>query len=147
MPTLRPVNANLPDSPYNLLGGKEPVIALAQRFYDEMEEHEPALTATHRCTPEGKVSKESRDNFASFLVFWLGGPHDYLETQGHPRLRMRHAPVAIDSEMRDAWLRSMHRAMDAQGVEGPVRDFLDARFAHVANFLRNRPDSGETPAG
>jgi hemoglobin len=41
--------------------------------------------------------------------------------------------------MRDAWLRSMTRAMDARGVSGEVRTFLDARFADVANFLRNTP--------
>ena len=39
--------------------------------------------------------------------------------------------------MRDAWLRAMGRALDEQGVTGDVRGFLDARFAEVANFLRN----------
>jgi hemoglobin len=49
--------------------------------------------------------------------------------------------VAIDTQMRDAWLRSMRRALDACGVQGGLRGFLDQRFAEVADFLRNRPDA------
>ena len=41
--------------------------------------------------------------------------------------------------MRDAWLRSMKRAMDQRGIEGSVRAYLDQRFFEVADFLRNRP--------
>jgi hemoglobin len=33
----------------------------------------------------------------------------------------------------------MQRAMDARGVSGEVRTFLDEKFADVANFLRNVP--------
>ena len=50
---------------------------------------------------------------------------------------MRHGRVPVNDAMRDAWLRSMAAALDAEGVEGPVRAFLDERFAHVADFLRN----------
>ncbi len=124
-------------SPYDILGGTEPVLKLAERFYDNMEVYEPALTKTHRLTPEGKIDPVVRNNFGLFLVFWLGGPQDYLEQHGHPRLRMRHRHVAIDQAMSDAWVRSMTRAMDDCQISGSVREFLDGRFAHVANFLRN----------
>jgi hemoglobin len=127
-------------TPYEQLGGRQAVEALAEAFYDAMEAHEPELTATHRLTPEGRIHPEVRRRFGMFLVFWLGGPHDYLEQCGHPRLRMRHHKVAIGEAMRDAWLRSMTRAMDQRQVQGSVRDFLDQRFAHVANFLRNVPE-------
>jgi hemoglobin len=50
---------------------------------------------------------------------------------------MRHMRVAVTEAMRDAWLRSMQRAMNGRGVEGPVRTYLDGRFAEVAEFLRN----------
>jgi hemoglobin len=39
--------------------------------------------------------------------------------------------------MRDAWLRAMAAAMDAEQITGRVRAFLDSRFADVAGFLRN----------
>jgi hemoglobin len=128
-------------TPFELVGGPEAVRALAMRFYDEMEAHEPALTAIHRLDAPGRVSAASREAFAMFLAFWLGGPQDYLQTHGHPRLRMRHGHVPVDAAMRDAWLRSMTRAMDALGIAGEVRTFLDKRFADVADFLRNVPEA------
>ena len=126
-------------TPYAELGGREAVEALAQAFYDAMEREEAELTAQHRLTADGRIHPEVRERFALFLVGWLGGPQDYVAQHGHPRLRMRHAGVAVDERMRDAWLRSMQRALDARGVGGPLRSFLDQRFAEVADFMRNRP--------
>ncbi len=125
------------DTPFDTLGGEAEVIALAHAFYDAMEAHEPALTAAHRCVEPGRVHPEIRERFALFLVGWLGGPQHYTERHGHPRLRMRHDRVAIDEALRDAWLRSMQRALDARNIRGDMRGFLDARFAEVADFLRN----------
>ena len=125
------------DTPFVLMGGTDAVKHLVEAFYDAMEAHEPDLTALHRCDAPGKVSRESRDHFASFLVYWLGGPQTYLETRGHPRLRMRHARVVVDEVMRDAWVRCMGLAMDDAGVDGELRTFLDQRFLEVADFLRN----------
>ena len=124
-------------TPFQMLGGAERVRALVERFYDEMGEHEPELARLHACDANGRVDQGARDRFAMFLVGWLGGPQDYIATHGHPRLRMRHARVTVGTGFRDAWLRSMQRALDAQGVRGPVREFLDIRFAEVADFLRN----------
>ncbi len=127
------------DTPFARIGEAK-VRLIVERFYDAMSEHEPALAAAHRCDPEGKVDRGTRDRFGLFLIGWLGGPDDYVQQHGHPRLRMRHARVRVDSEMRDAWLRCMAIGLDAAGIEGDVRAFLDARFAEVADFLRNQPD-------
>ncbi|MFN3186841.1 MAG: group II truncated hemoglobin [Nannocystaceae bacterium] len=124
-------------TPYDLLGGRDAVLALANRFYDAMERDEPELTALHACKAPGRVTDATRERFGLFLVGWLGGEQDYMERFGHPRLRMRHRSVPITIAMRDAWLRAMSTAMDQSGVEGELRAFLDERFAHVANFLRN----------
>ena len=125
------------DPPLKRLGGPEGVTALVEAFYDAMERTEPQLTAVHQLDAPGQIALETRKNFGSFLVFWLGGPQDYLQTRGHPRLRMRHGHVVVDEAMRDAWLRSMQLAMDARAVTGPFRTYLDGRFAEVAEFLRN----------
>ena len=127
------------DTPFALLGGADRVRALVERFYDVMSEREPALARLHECTPDGSVARGPRDRFAMFLIGWLGGPQDYVAQHGHPRLRMRHARVAVDERMRDAWLRSMGRALDAQGVSGDLRAFLERRFGEVADFMRNQP--------
>ncbi|MBL8950258.1 MAG: group II truncated hemoglobin [Myxococcaceae bacterium] len=125
------------DTPYTRLGGSEAVRALAEAFYDAMDATEPALAKLHPLDEQGRVSRGSRDRFGMFLIGWLGGPQDYMATHGHPRLRMRHARVPVNEPMRDAWLRCMAAAMNARGVEGEVRSYLDARFAEVADFLRN----------
>ncbi len=124
-------------NPFEMLGGAERVRALVETFYDVMSEREPALARLHEVTPEGHVARGPRDRFALFLIGWLGGPQDYIEKHGHPRLRMRHGRVAVSIAMRDAWLRAMTAAMDQHGITGEVRAFLDQRFAEVADFMRN----------
>lgn len=123
-------------SPYEELG-HERVVELARRFYDAMDRDEPALARLHPLDAEGRVAAENRERFALFLVGWLGGPQDYIARHGHPRLRMRHGGVRVDVPMRDAWLRCMKTAMDELGIDGPLRAWLDQRFADVADFLRN----------
>ena len=124
-------------SPFELIGGSAKIAALVDTFYDVMSEREPALAKIHACDADGKVDRGSRDRFALFLIGWLGGPDTYVEQHGHPRLRMRHGRVAVNVEMRDAWLRAMQVAMDQHAISGEVRAFLDARFAEVADFMRN----------
>jgi len=124
-----------PDTtPFDLLG-HDASLALATRFYDHMDAHEPALVAVHRNDGEGKVAKVVRERFGAFLVEWLGGPPIYSTAHGHPRLRMRHGHVPIDVALRDAWLRCMTAALDHPTVPAEVRAYLDRRFAEVADFL------------
>lgn len=125
-------------TPFDDLGGEPAVRRLVERFYREMEAHEPKLTRLHLLDMDGRISAEFRERFALFLIGWLGGPQDYQQRHGHPRLRLRHSAVPIGVEMRDAWLRSMQRALDGEGVQGELRALLDARFAEVADFLRNQ---------
>jgi hemoglobin len=124
-------------TPFDDLGGADKVKALVETFYDVMSEREPALAKIHACDADGKVDRGSRDRFALFLIGWLGGPDDYVQQHGHPRLRMRHGRVQVNLAMRDAWLRAMQAAMDQHAITGDVRAFLDARFAEVADFMRN----------
>jgi hemoglobin len=126
------------DTPFERLGGEAPVRALVERFYDAMTELEPDLARLHPCDEQGRVSRESRDRFALFFIGWLGGPQDYIAQHGHPRLRMRHAQVPVDAAMVTAWMRCMRHALDASGVQGDVRAFLEARLGEVAEFMKNR---------
>ena len=127
----------LMNDPYQEVGGRENVQALVERFYDLMEQTEPALAALHEVDEQGRVSRRNRDRFASFLVGWLGGPDDYVRANGHPRLRLHHAKVPVDATMRDAWIRCMNAAMDQCQLPEGTRAFLRQRFAEVADFLRN----------
>jgi hemoglobin len=125
------------NSPYDQIGGREPVVRLAEHFYDLMEQSEPELTLLHERDDRGRISRRSRDRFASFLIGWFGGPDDYVRENGHPRLRMRHARVLVNVAMRDAWLRCMYTAMEDCGVAPDLQAFLRQRFFEVADFMRN----------
>jgi hemoglobin len=125
------------DMPFHRLGGLEGCRALAEAFYEAMDATEPELARLHELDEHGKVSRPMRERFGLFLAQWTGGPSTYQEQHGHPRLRMRHGHFPVGVSMRDAWLRCMAKALDARGVTGGVRRFLDERFAHVADFLRN----------
>ena len=73
-----------------------------------------------------------------FLIYRFGGPANYIDERGHPRLRMRHVPFAIDQRARDRWVMLMGRALaEAQLAAEPeavVRQFLEG----MASFMINR---------
>jgi hemoglobin len=74
-----------------------------------------------------------------FLLFRFGGSQRYLDERGHPRLRMRHAPYAIDQQARDAWMKHMTEALEQTVEDGDLRNRLREFLGQVADFLRNQP--------
>ena len=73
-----------------------------------------------------------------FLIQRFGGPMTYSESRGHPRLRMRHAPFAIDQRGRDRWVELMEAALAEvnlpEQANAPLRKF----FHDAATFMINR---------
>lgn len=125
------------NTPYEAIGGDEQVRALVDTFYDHMERESEFATIRNLHPPDLSTSREK---LYEFLCGWLGGPELYVTKYGHPRLRARHMPFSIGEAERDQWLACMQRAMDDCGIDGELRHFLDHRFAHVANFMRNREE-------
>ena len=82
----------------------------------------------------------SEERLAEFLLFRLGASTRYLETRGHPKLRMRHITFKIGLAERDRWLELMSAAMEETEVAPEAREFLDPFFAQVADFMRNQAD-------
>ena len=73
-----------------------------------------------------------------FLVGRFGGPTRYIDQRGHPRLRMRHAPYAIDQRARDRWVQLMTRALDETRLPAASDAVLRAFFDGTATFMMNR---------
>ncbi len=73
-----------------------------------------------------------------FLTFRFGGPQDYLQRRGHPQLRMRHAPFAINQAARDRWMKLMNTAIDECRFEDHVSTIARNFLSHVATFLINK---------
>lgn len=136
-----------PPTPYDLLGGAPGVRQLVTRFYDHMSE---LPEAGHVLGMHPTDLNSSREKLYEFLSGWLGGPQLYIEKHGHPRLRMRHLPFAIDDAARDAWLACMQRALDECVADSLLRDQLRGAFQRMASHLRNadvhrRPEDGGAP--
>ena len=74
-----------------------------------------------------------------FLVGRFGGPMRYVEQRGHPRLRMRHMPFAIDTRARRRWLILMTAALDEAQFPREVDEILRGFFVAVSEMMINRP--------
>ena len=122
---------------YERIGGEAVVRALVDRFYDLMDSLPEVQDIRQMHARDLRVSREK---LFMFLSGWLGGPQLYTEKYGHPRLRQRHLPFAIDSAARDQWMLCMRQAMEDVGIEEGLRKELDAAFLKTADFMRNKAD-------
>jgi hemoglobin len=125
----------LSESFYNLLGGEAGVRALVDRFYDAMDAR-PDVQPLRAMHPP--ALDESRDKLFWFLSGWLGGPPLYAQKKGHPRLRARHLPFAIDDSARDQWMVCMRVALNEAGLEAELRDKLEAGLTQLATHMVNQ---------
>lgn len=122
-------------TPYQLLGGEGVVRWLCDRFYDIMDA-DPAVQALRDMHPQDLAG--SRQKLFMFLSGWLGGPQLYMEAYGHPRLRMRHLPFAVDSQARDQWMQCMTQAVNELVAEDWLKTRLIEAFYNTADFMRNQ---------
>jgi hemoglobin len=74
----------------------------------------------------------------AFLIQRFGGPETYSQQRGHPRLRMRHAPFAIDQRARDRWVELMEQALPEVQLDARAVPLLRKFFHDAATFMINR---------
>jgi hemoglobin len=113
--------------------GEEGFARLVAGFYRQVP-GDPVLGAMY--PKEDLAGAEAR--LRDFLVGRFGGPTRYVERRGHPRLRMRHMPFAIDADARNRWVTMMDRALEEAALPSDATDVLRAFFHSTATFLRNR---------
>lgn len=80
----------------------------------------------------------AEERLRDFLIFRFGGPPDYLEKRGHPRLRMRHAPFPVNQAARDRWMELMERALQTVPMPDEAKQLLRAYFESTATAMMNR---------
>ena len=113
--------------------GEDGFVRLVAAFYRQIA-HDPILGPMYPADDLAGAEERLRD----FLLFRFGGPVRYLETRGHPRLRMRHNPFAITEVARNRWVEIMSRAMEESALPAEAAAILSDFFANTATFLRNR---------
>lgn len=80
----------------------------------------------------------AEDRLRDFLVGRFGGPPRYMEQRGHPRLRMRHMPFAVDMAARNRWVALMDQALVEAALPDDAVAVLQPFFHHMASFMINR---------
>jgi hemoglobin len=121
-------------SVYEAVGGMPFFEALVDRFYEGVA-GDDELVALY---PEPEDLAPARRHLALFLAQYWGGPPDYSVERGHPALRMRHAPFAIDERARDRWLLHMRAALRAMDPPLAVARAFEDYIAMAADAMRNR---------
>ena len=114
--------------------GEEGFRRLIAAFYKQVPRDE-ILGAMY--PPDGLAGAEQR--LCDFLIGRFGGPQRYIAQRGHPRLRMRHTPFAINPAARERWLQLMANALDEVKLPDDVDALLREFFDGVSAMLVNRP--------
>jgi hemoglobin len=128
------VRAGRFDSFYEAVGGEDTFRRLVERFYAGVAQ-DPVLRSLY---PEEDL-EPAAERLRMFLIQYWGGPTTYSERRGHPRLRMRHAPFAINEAARDAWLRHMRDALDSLELAPQYEEAFWDYLTRAADSLRNVP--------
>lgn len=119
---------------YEAVGGMSFFEALVDRFYEGVAS-DPALLSIY---PQPEDLAPARRRLTLFLAQYWGGPTDYNDERGHPRLRMRHAPFAIGVEERDRWLVHMRAAIASLNPPEDIAKALVDYFDMAAEGMRNQ---------
>ncbi len=88
----------------------------------------------------GRDLAAAEERLRGFLIYRFGGPQTYIEERGHPRLRMRHAPFAVNQSAREHWLALMKAALEEVALPVEAAAVLAGFFESTAEFLLNRPN-------
>jgi hemoglobin len=122
------------DTFFEAVGGEATFRKLVDAFYAGVEQ-DPVLLSLY---PEDDLGPAA-ERLRLFLMQYWGGPTTYSQERGHPRLRMRHQPFAINAAARDAWLHRMRDAMDTLDLPPAHDQVLWDYLVSAADSLRNVP--------
>lgn len=121
---------------YEEMGGASFFEKLVAGFYEGIKT-DPVLKPMY---PEEDLAG-AIDRLTMFLSQYWGGPTDYSEQRGHPRLRMRHNAFPINGDARDRWLTHMSNSLAKLEIEPHLRDQLWTYLVTAAHSLVNLPDN------
>jgi hemoglobin len=112
--------------------GEDNLELLVNEFYDRVQEN-PVIS--HLFKTDIDIVKQKQK---MFLTQFLGGPPLYNQTFGHPRMRMRHMPHAIDEKAKDAWLECMKESINTLPITDELKNIIYNCFPKLAVHMMNR---------
>lgn len=127
---------------YDNVGGEETFSLIVHRFYEQVRTDD-ILGPMY--PPDDWEGAEQR--LKMFLAQFWGGPKDYSEQRGHPRLRMRHAHYPIGDTAAQRWLDLMGNALDSLEEGTLTADQRTAIWDHMLRaadmLINSNPDPHE----
>ena len=118
--------------------GAAPFATLAERHYAGIDT-DPRLRAMF--PDDLSASSQSVRDMREFLTQFFGGPQEYSERKGHPRLRGRHMGFTIDQAARDAWLEHALKALDESaaqhGIPASCQEEIREYLIRTSQFMIN----------
>ena len=120
------------DTMYDRVGGQRFFIELVNKFYDFVESD----TLLRPMYPTDL--NPGKSYLAGFLSQYWGGPTNYSDERGHPRLRMRHAKFSIGHQERDAWIQHMKAALKSMNISDEDMNTMEIYFENTATMMLNR---------
>lgn len=125
---------------FSRVGGSDTFDLLVKRFYEGLAEDPVVFPMYPADDIEGAMWRLS-----AFLQQYFGGPTDYSDQRGHPRLRMRHAGFHINPDARERWLHHMKSAVDSLELYPADHEllwaYLDRASLSMVNTFADQPDS------
>ncbi|WP_022908674.1 globin [Aestuariimicrobium kwangyangense] len=131
-------------TPYEAMGGRETFQRLVHLFYQGVAGDE----LLRPMYPEEDLGP-AEDRLRMFLEQYWGGPSDYHEQRGHPRLRIRHAQFRVTQAAAERWLVHMLGAVDqldlAPEYDAAMREYLTRAAQFLVNTTDDQPIRRELP--
>ena len=115
--------------------GREKLHLLLNDFYDRIFSNEllaPIFSGSERSEVQNKQFL--------FISQFLGGPLEYNEQFGPPKMRQRHSPHKITPKAKDEWLKCMKEAVLAQDWEDRLKEVFYNIFPPIAPHMVNSED-------
>ena len=115
--------------------GKEGLNQLLNNFYDRIFVHPVSA-------PLFKNSKreEVQEKQLLFISQFLGGPLEYSDRFGPPKMRQRHLPHKITPKAKEAWLECMKEAINEQPWDDRLKEVMYSIFPPIAAHMVNSED-------
>ena len=142
VPNVNPADIAGPSREIYARMGRDNLYRMFEAFYGEL-----GASSIRSMFPENLTASSRKS--AAFFTQLLGGPQEYTEQHGPPRMRARHLPFRITPQARTEWLSCFERilahAVDdfgfpAEHLEG-FREFL----RKFSEWMVNAADESSGP--
>jgi hemoglobin len=127
VPDLNPADIPGPSRDIYAQMGHDNIYRMLEDFYRELE------AASIRTMFPKDMVRASRKS-AAFFVQLLGGPQEYSDRFGPPRMRARHMPFRITQQARDEWLACFERVLARAAADF---GFPEQHLPGFRQFLRD----------